>query len=108
MFNNCAIFLETIRNRFLVQIVKKNKSKKNGEEFGISGFTLGIISIAALIFAPFFGLILSIVGFSLSLSQQKRKQTKFGKRGIILNVIGFVLNIVWWIVLLKYLIPIIQ
>ena len=89
-------------------MAKKNSPKKSGEALGIAGFTLGIVSIVALIFAPFFGLVLSIVGFSLSLSQQKRKPTKFGKRGIILNAIGFVVNIIWWILLIRFLIPILQ
>jgi len=89
-------------------MVKKDKSKKSGEALGVSGFTLGIVSIVALIFTPFLGLILSIVGFSLSLSQQKRKPTKFGKRGIILNVIGFIVNMIWWILLIAVLLPILQ
>ena len=89
-------------------MVKKNQSKKSGETLGVAGFTLGIISIVALIFEPFFGLVLSIVGFSLSFSQQKRKPTKFGKRGIILNAIGFIVNILWLILLIKFLAPILQ
>ena len=89
-------------------MVKKDQSKKSGEALGVSGFTLGIISIVSLIFSPIFGLILSIVGFSLSLSQQKRKPTKFGKMGIILNIIGFIINILWWILLIRYLLPILQ
>ena len=89
-------------------MVKKDQSKKSGEALGVAGFTLGIISIVALIFAPFFGLVLSIVGFSLSFSQQKRKPTKFGKRGIILNAIGFIVNILWLILLIKFLAPILQ
>lgn len=82
--------------------------KKSSEALGISGFTLGIISIVLLIFTPFLGVLMSIVGFSLSFSQQKKNPTKLGKMGIILNVIGFVLSIVWWIVLIKYLAPILQ
>jgi len=82
--------------------------KKLGEALGVSGFTLGIVSIVTVLFNPFLGVLISIVGFSLSLSQQKRNPTKFGKTGILLNVIGFALNIIWWILLIKYLVPIIQ
>lgn len=86
----------------------KNKSKESGEALGVSGFTLGIVSIIVVFFNPFLGVLISIVGFSLSLAQQKRKPTKFGKRGIILNIIGFVLNILWWVLLVTYLLPILQ
>ena len=89
-------------------MVKKVQSKKSGEALGVSGFTLGIISIVLVIFAPLLGVIISIVGFSLSLNQQKRNPTKLGKTGIILNVIGFALNILWWIFLIKYLVPVLQ
>ena len=89
-------------------MVRKNKSKKNEESFGISGFTLGIVSIVVILFNPFLGVLISIVGFSLSLAQQRKKPTKSGKMGIILNIIGFVSNILWWILLATYLLPILQ
>lgn len=87
--------------------VSKNqgKSKRDGDALGVSGFTLGIVSFACMIFTPFLGVITSTVGFFMSLSQQKRHPTKFGRRGIILNMIGFILNIIVWILLVQYLIP---
>jgi len=89
-------------------MVKKNKSKKIGEALGISGFTLGIVSIVIILFNPFLGVLISIVGFSLSLAQQRGNPTKFGKRGIVLNIVGFISNILWWILLATYLLPILQ
>lgn len=69
-------------------------AKKIGVALGISGFTLGIVSIAILIFNPLFGTFASIVGLVFCLVQQKKNPTKFGKMGIIINIIGFVLNVV--------------
>lgn len=89
-------------------MVKKNKPKKSGEALGISGFTLGIVSIVIGIFMPIFGVATAIVGFSLSRAQQKINPTNYGKKGIILNLIGFVLSIFWWILVVKYLLPILQ
>ncbi len=89
-------------------MVKKSKSKKSSEAFGISGFTLGIMSIILVVFTPILGIVTSIVGFAFSLVQQKRKPTKFGRLGLILNVIGFIANMIWLAVLIKYIIPIVE
>ena len=61
--------------------------KESGEGLGISGFTLGIMSI---IMAGWLGLILSIVGFSFCMVQQKKHKTKLGKAGMVIGVIGFI------------------
>ncbi|MCK5043600.1 hypothetical protein KAR52_01195 [Candidatus Pacearchaeota archaeon] len=79
------------------EVDKKTKSNT----LGIAGFTLGITSLVLLLFTPFVGILTSIVGFIFCILQQKRNPTKFGKRGIIINVIGFVSNIVWWVLLVK-------
>jgi len=80
-------------------MTKEMSSSKEG--FGISGFTLGIVSIGL---AGSLGILLSIIGFILCLVQQKKHPMKLAKAGIILNVIAFILSIV----LLVFLIPIIQ
>ncbi|MFH1311142.1 MAG: hypothetical protein ABIH65_01920 [Nanoarchaeota archaeon] len=69
-------------------------AKERGVALGIAGFTLGIVSLAILVFNPLFGTLASIVGLILCIIQQKRNKTKFGKIGIIINIIGFVLNTV--------------
>jgi hypothetical protein len=79
--------------------------KKSGEGIGISGFTLGIMSI---IMAGWLGIILSIVGFSFCMVQQKRNKTKLGKAGIVISIIGFILSIAWIIYYTMYLMPILQ
>ncbi|MBA7681512.1 hypothetical protein ES703_89852 [subsurface metagenome] len=89
-------------------MVDKKKSKKIGETFGISGFTLGIVSLVLIFFIPSLGIAASIVGFIFCLNQQRKNPTKMGKSGLIINIIGFVVNIVWWIVLIKYVAPILK
>ena len=84
------------------------KRAKKGEVLGVSGFTLGIVSFVLVVFSPFLGIALSLIGFSFCFIQQRRNPTKFGKRGMIINVIGFLVNITWMIILVSYIIPILQ
>ncbi len=81
------------------------KSKYNEEYLGISGFVLGILSI---LFAGWAGMLIAVVGFFLCLYQQKKNPIKAGRLGMILNIIGFVIGIIFVIVYLKFLIPFIQ
>ncbi|VVB83293.1 Uncharacterised protein [uncultured archaeon] len=75
---------------------KVKESKIKGNSLGASGFTLGVLSI---LFCGIFGVIFSIVGFIFCFVQQKKKPTKLGKVGLILNIVGFVLSIVYIIYL---------
>jgi len=68
------------------------ESKIKGNSLGASGFTLGILSI---IFAGFYGIPFSIVGFIFCFIQQRKKPTKLGKAGLILSVIGLILSLIW-------------
>ena len=79
-----------------IKMVNK-KSKDIGEGIGISGFTLGILSI---LLAGAMGIFMAVIGFIFCFFQQKRNPTQLGKVGIILNVVGFVLSIVFmfWLV----------
>jgi len=70
----------------------KKELKIKGNSLGASGFTLGILSIVSL---GIFGVAMSIPGFIFCFIQQKNKPTKLGKAGLILNIIGFILSIVW-------------
>jgi len=92
-------------------MAKKKKSveeilPRSKEGLGISGFTLGVLSI---ILAGQFGLgiILSIVGFAFCMVQQKKSPIRLAKVGIILNIIGFALSIIL-LVLTIILAPLIQ
>jgi len=75
--------------------------KKIGEGLGISGFTLGILSI---VLAGYIGIIISVIGFIFCFVQQKKNKTQLGKVGLILNVIGFVLSLI----VIFYLAPVMQ
>lgn len=77
------------------------EEKKTKEGLGISGFTLGILSI---VLAGSIGILVSIVGFTFCMIQQKKSPMKLARIGIILNIIGFVISII----LLIYLLPLIQ
>jgi len=63
-----------------------------GNSLGASGFTLGIVSIISL---GWFGVVLAVIGFAFCLIQQMKKPTKLAKAGIIINVIAFILSIVF-------------
>ena len=80
----------------------KKEAKAKGEELGVVGFILGILSI---IFVGSNGIIIAIVGFFFCLVQQKRNPTRLGKIGMILNVIGFILAVVLIVLLLTVLKP---
>lgn len=71
------------------------ESKIKGNSLGASGFTLGILSIVSL---GVMGIVLSIVGFIFCLFQQMNKPTKLSKVGIILNIIGLILSVLWLLV----------
>lgn len=94
------------------KIVKKKEetsNKKYGEKLGNAGFILGILSIViGLIIAPLLGIILAIIGGTFCIIQQKKNPTKKGKIGLILNIIGFTISIVWWIIVIKVIMPLIQ
>jgi hypothetical protein len=77
---------------------KVKESKVKGNSLGASGFTLGVLSILSF---GLIGMFMAIVGFIFCFIQQKKKPTKLGKAGLILNIIGFVLSIIY----LVYLAP---
>jgi glucose uptake protein GlcU len=63
-----------------------------GDGLGISGFTLGVLSI---IFAGWMGIIISVVGGIFCFVQQKNKKMRIAKVGLILNIVGFVVSILF-------------
>ena len=74
------------------KVIKKVKEEDSKEGLGISGFTLGILSVV-LSYTVVLGIFSSITGFVLCLVQQKKVPMKLARIGIILNIIGFVLSI---------------
>jgi len=89
-------------------MVDKKKSKGTSEGLGIAGFTLGIVGLVTLLFSILLALVLFIVGVILCSIQQKKNPTKLGKSGLIINIIGIILAVIFLIILIKYLGPIIN
>jgi len=82
--------------------------KKSGDAFGISGFTLGIVGFVSLLFSPLLSIAFCIVGTIFCVIQQKNKKTKLGKTGLVINILGIIASIVYFIILVKYIVPLIQ
>ena len=68
--------------------------KEGDNSSGIVGVTLGILSI---IISGTGGIVMGIVGFVFALKQGKKYKNSWSKAGIILNVIGIVLGIIFTI-----------
>ncbi|MDO8528635.1 MAG: hypothetical protein Q7S06_01960 [Nanoarchaeota archaeon] len=89
--------------------MEKEKRQRNPEALGIAGFTLGVMSLVMMLVSPpIAGILTAIVGTVLCLAQQKKHKTRTAKTGLILNVLGVVLNAVWWVLLIKIIYPFIQ
>lgn len=85
---------------------KRGEKNLCGENaFGIAGFILGILSI---IYIGWAGILIALVGFFLSLYQQKKNPTKAGRIGLVLNIIGFVAGIIVVAVYAYILLPKLQ
>jgi len=76
--------------------------KKSGEGLGISGFTLSIAGIYSFIWISFLSLPFFIMGTIFSWIQIKNKKTKLGVAGLIINVIGLLLNLLILVILVYY------
>ena len=63
-----------------------------GDGLGTSGFTLGILSI---IFAGWMGIIIAVVGGIFCFVQQKNKKMRIAKVGLVLNVVGLIISLLF-------------
>ncbi len=77
-----------------------------GDGLGISGFTLGVLSII-LVFTGM-GSFISIVGGIFCFVQQKNKKMRIAKVGLILNIIGFVMGVLFIIFYSTVLVPFLE
>ena len=68
------------------------EKEKLGDGLGVSGFTLGILSI---IFAGWMGIIIAIVGGLFCFVQQKNKKMRIAKVGLILNIVGLIISLLF-------------
>lgn len=71
-------------------MVEKKEVNETGDLLGISGFTLGVLSI---VLAGPTGIILGIIGMIFCMIQNKKKKTKGSKVGLILNIVGIIVGI---------------
>ena len=78
----------------MIEKEKKEKKEKEslGDALGVSGFTLGVLSI---VFAGWIGLVVAVVGGIFCFVQQKNKKMRIAKLGLILNVIGFIVSVLF-------------
>jgi len=72
------------------------------------GFTLSLGGFYSVLLMGLFSLGYFIPGLIFCIIQQKRKKTKLGKRGIILNVTGIILTIALFLVIMFYIYPLLQ
>ncbi len=78
--------------------------EKRSDGLGISGFTLGVLSIIFCIFNGLIGISMGIVGLIFCIIQQRKHKMSLGKVGIILNTIGILLSIII-VILYIWLLP---
>ena len=67
--------------------------EKKSHAWGITGLVLGIISIP-LMFMPYFGLPMCIIGLIAVGKQKKIEPSGYETAALILNIIGLVLNLI--------------
>ena len=80
--------------------MKKEESQMNDNSFGVAGVILGILSI---VFSSITGVILGIIGLVFSMKQNKIMKNKWARAGTILNIIGIIIGIVFFVYALNSL-----
>jgi len=83
----------------------KKETKVASEKLGISGFTLGIVGIALVIFNPIAGILCSMVGIVFCIIQKRKNKTTQAKVGLILGVIGIIVNLGYIILAVYWIYP---
>ncbi len=68
--------------------------EKKLEGIGITGFTLGVLSVIFCIFNGLIGITMGIVGLVFCIIQRRKHKIGLGKIGIILNIIGIILSLI--------------
>ena len=90
-------------------MVKKEKRKEvlatESGGLGVSGFTMGVMSI---ILAGWLGVFTGIIGFIFCRIQQKQNPMKLSRIGLILNIIGFILSVILIVTYAFLLFPLVQ
>jgi hypothetical protein len=97
------------KSKKINSVSEKKSESKDFEPKAIVAMTLAISGFVLLLLStPLLSLIFFIAGLVFSLVSRKRKMTKMGRTSLILNVIGIGASILWWVILVKYLAPLLQ
>jgi hypothetical protein len=86
----------------------KKEKKVAGERLGISGFTLGVVGIVLVLFSPIAGILSAITGAVFCIIQRKKNKTTLSKAGLILGIIGIILNASYIIIAVYWIFPYLQ
>jgi heme O synthase-like polyprenyltransferase len=77
-------------------MAKKEVTKVKASNYGLIAYILGIIAIVESLFSPLAGVALGIIGITFSV----KEASKLAKRAKILNIVGIVLGVIFFIVIL--------
>jgi len=78
------------------------KEASGDNSFGILSVGFGILSLVfafSVILGSIAGTILGVLGFIFALVQRKRSKNKWAKTGLVLSLIGVVINVILFIIL---------
>jgi hypothetical protein len=95
-----AIFISGILVSKKIKEINTMKKKDSREGKGVASFILGIIG--TLLFAiPYIGLVPSTLSVLLARIQKANKPTKLATAGLIIGIIGLILNLcmTWWVIM---------
>lgn len=75
--------------------MKKEMASKGATGFDVAALVLGILSVvlAFLPWGPALSILFGIIGLILGFMQKRRGQTRLGRAGMILSIIGIVLSV---------------
>lgn len=77
---------------------KEEKPKTEQNSFGVASAILGIFSLMSSV--PLYGIISGIIAVVFANKQNKIKNNGWSKAGLIMGILGIVLNILVWIFLI--------
>lgn len=84
-------------------MVKKEVQKQVRDFSNASGIVGVVFGILSIVFTLNNGIVLGIIGLAFSLVQNKRMRNRWSRAGIVLNIIGIILGVVFIIIALTVL-----
>ena len=91
---------------YITPCLKIIMEKKSDNSSGIISVILGILSIVlgiGVIFGSFAGLILGVISLFFAINQKKNNSNKWSKAGMVLSIIGIVINLLIFVLLITVL-----